>query len=411
MAQSTVENRQKRHKLLEDARGLLDKAEEEKRELSAEEDGQYQLMRTDAASLLVDIEKQEERNRLEAEIKENERSLSETTEGKEGRKGKPNEDGEKTALKLAFQNYLRSGHKGMDPQEYRDLSAGTATEGGYLYPGEQFVDELIQAVTDVTITRQIARGFAIPGKDSLGAPTLDTRMGAAVWGSELGIPSRDADLAFGKRELTPHPMAREIPVSQTLLRNAPNVESLVISELARVGAELEENAFMTGDGAQKPLGMFTASSDGIPTSRDVSTGNTTTSPTFDGLKSAKYEMKQIYWPNLKWLFHRDTMELIAKLKDGEGRYLLQDSVTEGEPDRLIGFPIMLNEFVPSTATTGLYVGMLADFNHYWIVDSIDIDINRLDELLARSNKALFIMRGGVDGAPVLSEAFVRVKLA
>lgn len=408
MAQSTVENRQKRHKLLEDARALLDKAEEEKRELSAEEDGQYRQMRKDAASLLVDIEKTEERNKLEEEIRENERSLSDK---KEDRKQKPDQGSEQTDLKPAFEAWLRGGQKGMDPQEYRALSAGTATEGGYLYPGEQFVDELIQAVTDATITRSIARGFSIPGKDSLGVPTLDTRMGAAVWGSELGIPSRDTSLAFGKRELAPHPMAREVPVSQTLLRNAPNVQGLVISELARVGAELEENAFMTGDGAQKPLGLFTASSDGIPTSRDVSTGNTTTSPTFDGLKSAKYEMKQVYWPNLKWLFHRNTMELIAKLKDGNGRYLLQDSVTEGEPDRLLGFQVMLNEFVPSTATTGLYVGMLADFNHYWIVDSIDIDINRLDELLARSNQALFIMRGGVDGAPVLSEAFVRVKLA
>jgi hypothetical protein len=49
----------------------------------------------------------------------------------------------------------------------------------------------------------------------------------------------------------------------------------------------QEKAYLTGDGNQKPLGVFTASNDGISTGRDVSTGNTTTAITFDGLIEAK----------------------------------------------------------------------------------------------------------------------------
>jgi HK97 family phage major capsid protein len=104
------------------------------------------------------------------------------------------------------------------------------------------------------------------------------------------------------------------------------------------------------------------------------------------------------------------MELIAKIKDGNGRYMLQDSVIQGEPDRMLGFPVRLSEFAPSTIATGAYVGILGDFQNYWIVDSMDIEVLRLEELYARNNKDCFLTRMASDGAPVRSEAFVRVKL-
>lgn len=407
MPKSTVELRQKRHKLLEDAKVILDKADEEKRDLSAEEDGQYRKMREDANSLKSEIEKTEDRNRLEQEIADNAKPVGEQARTNEP--GDESGDGEVT-YRQAFQAWLLRGPQSLTVDEQRALSAGTATEGGYLYPDEQFVDTLIQAVTDATIIRSLANVMSITGTDSLGAPTLSNRMGAAQWGSELGVPSTDSTLSFGKRELAPHPMAREIRVSKTLLRKAPNAEGIVTSELARVGGELEENAFMTGSGAQQPLGLFTASGDGISTSRDVSTGNTNTAPTFDGLKAARYELKDQHWALASWIFHRDGMEIIAKLKDGNGRYLLQDSVTQDEPDVLLGAPVRLSEFAPNTFTSGNYFGILGNYQHYWIVDSQDIEIARAQELLIRSNQDLFVMRSAVDAAPVLEEAFVRVTL-
>ncbi|KKL25458.1 hypothetical protein LCGC14_2405070, partial [marine sediment metagenome] len=208
----------------------------------------------------------------------------------------------------------------------------------------------------------------------------------------------------------PHPMAKEVAVSRTLLRRSPDSESIVRSELARVVSEAEENGFLTGHGAQQPLGVFTVSSDGISASRDVSEGNTTSSPTFDGLKRAKYSIKQTYWKGLNWMFHRDAMLRIALLKDGQGRYLLQDSVVVGEPDRMLGFPVRMSEFAPNTFTTGLYVGILGDFANYWIVTALNFTLERLVELNARSNQDLFIVRMETDGAPVREEAFARVKL-
>jgi HK97 family phage major capsid protein len=219
-------------------------------------------------------------------------------------------------------------------------------------------------------------------------------------------------MGFGKRELHPHPLVKRIKVSNKMLRvSSFDVEGLVRQRLAYKFAVTEENAFLNGSGSGQPLGMMIASDDGISTSRDVSTGNATTSIKFDGLFEAKYTLKSQYWGKARWVFHRDGVKQVAKLKDGDGQYIWSESVRVGEPDRLLGFPVMMSEYCPSTFTTGLYVGILGDFSYYWIADAMNMQVQRLVELYAEANQTGFIGRLECDGAPVLEEAFVRVKLA
>ena len=245
----------------------------------------------------------------------------------------------------------------------------------------------------------------------MGVPTLDTDPADADWTSELATGSEDSDMAFGKRSLTPHPLAKRIKVSRKLIRAVPSSEGLVRTRLAYKFGISQEKGFLTGTGAGQPLGVFTASSDGISTSRDVSTGNTATLIKFDGLKEAKYTLKGQYWPRARWIFHRDGVKQIAKLKDGEGQYVWAESVRVGEPDRLLGFPSMMSEYAPNTFTTGLYVGILGDFANFWIVDALTFELQMLQELYAETNQVGLIGRLETDGMPVLEEAFVRVKLA
>ena len=106
----------------------------------------------------------------------------------------------------------------------------------------------------------------------------------------------------------------------------------------------------------------------------------------------------------------DVLAVVSKLKDGEGQYLWRQSVLDGEPDRLLGRPVMMSEYAPNTLTTGLYVGILGDFSNYWIADALDMQIQRLVELYAETNQIGFIGRLETDGMPTLAEAFVRVKL-
>ena len=78
---------------------------------------------------------------------------------------------------------------------------------------------------------------------------------------------------------------------------------------------------------------------------------------------------------------------------------------------LLGLPVDETEYAPNTFTTGLYVGALCCWEYYWIADLMGMEIQRLNELYAATSQIGFIGRLYTDAAPVLGEAFVRVKLA
>ncbi len=312
----------------------------------------------------------------------------------------------------AFMGQLRSSHVSNGDYSLRALQVDDADEGGTLVRPEQFVARLIQAVDDQVFIRGLATVFQVADATSLGAPSLDTDPADADWTVELGTGSEDTAMRFGKRSLTPHPMAKRIKVSKALLRLAAlGAESIVLGRLGYKFGITQEKGFLTGTGSNQPLGVFTASADGISTGRDVSTGNTTTAITFDGLIEAQFSVKGQYWPRARWLFHRDAIKLIAKIKDGEGRYMWEPAVRASEPDLLRGRPLTISEYAPNTFTTGQYVGMYGDFSNYWIADSMSMELQRLVELYAETNQIGFIGRLETDGMPVLEEAFARVTLA
>lgn len=428
------ENRQKRVKAIADARAINDKAQAEKRsELTAEEQTQYDAHMTEARSLKSVIDREEA---LVAE----ERSLAERKESEREVDLAPTESRVRS-LKREFRTgaghitgerkYRVNGESGTESAEYRAafgaemiwpadrtqderraLQMDSDTAGGFTVAPQEFVADLIQAVDNAVFFRGLATVSQLVGAHSVGRPSLDADPADADWTSELLTGNEDSTMAFGKRELTPHPLAKRIKVSRKLLRHSPiGPEALVRARMAYKQAVAQEAAFMTGTGAQRPLGIFTASNDGISTGRDVSTDNTTTSVTFDGLKNAKWTLKSQYWNKAQWIAHRDFGKQVDKLKDGEGRYIWQPSVIVGQPDRLLNFPINYSEYAPNTFTTGLYVAMLGDYSHYWIVESLGVEIQRLNELYAATNQVGFITRSEIDGMPVLEEAFVRVKLA
>ena len=401
--------RDQRGKLVADARAILDKAETEKRALTAEEEANYQAAFAKQDELRGQIEREE--RLVEAERQAAEQALRE-----KGKKSDPADPQQRVnpratdEYRAAFAKFLVGGRTALNGDEQRALQADSDTAGGYIVMPEQMVDQLIKAVDNVVFIRQRATKFRVPEAASLGCPTLTANPADAAWTTELATGNEDSTMAFGKRELHPHPLAKRIKVSNKLLRVNSGAESLVRDRLAYIFGITQEQGFMTGSGSNQPLGIFTASADGVPTTRDVSTGNLSTSPTFDGLISAKYALKAQYWNRADWIFHRDVLAVISKLKDGDGQYIWRESVRDGEPDRLLGRPVMMSEYAPNTLTTGLYVGMLGDYSNYWIADALDMIVQRLVELYAETNQTGFIGRAETDGMPVLAEAFARVKL-
>lgn len=402
--------REKRGQAVKSMRDITERAEKEgKRDLTTEELEQHGKIFSDVEGLRQQIEAEE--RTIEASRQAAADELEDRDTGKKPA-DKALDTPEKRAM-AGFRHYLATGQVGGEgAAEFRALQAGNSAEGGYLVAPQEFVSELIQNVDNATFIRSRARKFSVSKAASLGVPTLDTDLNDADWTVELGTGSEDTAMRFGKRELAPTPVAKLIKVSKKLIRiSALPIEQIIMQRMAYKFGITQEQAFLTGSGSGQPLGVFTASSDGISTSRDVSTGNTSTAITFDGLIEAKFSVKSQYWPTADWLFHRDAVKNITKLKDGDGQYLWRMSVREGEPDTLLGRPLMVSEYAPSTFTTGLYVGLFGDFSNYWIVDALDMQVQRLVELYAATNQDGFIGRMESDGMPVLAEAFARVKLA
>lgn len=404
------ELRNKRGKAIADARALLTTAEEEKRELTAEEELQYDSLIEESQRHKKDIDREERQLELERQAAEEELRLKDDGGEKQEERDASTAHNATPEYREAFVKVIRGGMNSLTVDEQRALSSGIDTEGGYLLMPEQTIKDILKGVDDMVFIRQKATKFQVPTAESLGVPTLDADPDDADWTTELATGDEDSSMAFGKRKLHPHPYAKRIKVSRDLLKRLPGVEAFVKARLSYKFGITEEKGFLLGSGAGQPLGLFTASNDGIPTTRDVSADNSATAPTFNGLINAKYSLKGQYWGKADWMFHRDCLKIISKITDSEGQYVWRESVRTGEPDKLLGRPFYMSEYVPNTFTTGQYVGILGDFSYYWIADALDMEIQRLVELYAETNQVGLIGRKKSDGQPVLAEAFARVKL-
>lgn len=409
MSDRAKQLRQDRAKIVNDMRSIVDTADKEKRKLTDEESKRHSDMFDEQEKLKTQIVTEERQVELDRETASNELR----TQDAERDQGKGKNLSKEERQLIGFRNFMRDGKEGLakaESAEFRELQADTDTKGGYTVP-KQWAKELIKSVDDLVFIRQNATVIPVTSGDSLGAMSLDADPEDGDWTGEITTVDNDTDMAFGGRELNPTLVSKLVKVSQRLQRvSALPIDQLVRQRLAYKFAVTQEKAFLTGSGANKPLGLFTASALGIPTSRDVSTDNTATAITADGLKNTEYALKAAYRRNAKWIFHRDGVKQVSKLKDGQGRYLWEDGLKENQPDTLLGRPVFESEFAPNTFTTGQYVGLLGDLSYYWIADSLALAVQVLFEKYADTNQIGYIGRMESDGMPVLGEAFARVKL-
>jgi HK97 family phage major capsid protein len=402
-----IEMRNERAGIWEQAKTLNEKALDEKRDFSAEETEKYDKMMADMDSLKARIDRTENQLAQEDEMNKLEGAHKPEPQA-QGGSTNPRDTAE---YSNAFNKFLVNGINSLSPADIKNMAADPDTEGGYLVTPQKMVEELLKEVDNMVHIRQYATVHRLTQAKSLGVVTLDSDVDDADWTTELKT-GNETDIALGKRELRPHPLAKRVKVSNTLLRlTAGGAESLVRSRLAYKFGVTQEKGFMVGDGNQKPLGIFTASKDGIPTTRDVVGSNTTTAIKADTLIDALYSLKGPHQANARFGFHRDVVKEIRKLKDVDGQYLWAPGIAGGQPDTILSKPFFMSEYAPNTMTTGKYVGIVGDFKYYWIVDALNLAIQRLVELYAETNQTGFIGRYEGDGQPVLGEAFTRIKLA
>lgn len=387
-----LEMKQKRAALVKQAREILDKAEEEKRDLTTEEEQRYENIMADVDKLGKQIEREERMLALEKDLDtrdiEPHKPEPQTQQRDVSRRGTEE-------YRNAYFHYLRQGRNALDANEIRALQVGTDTEGGYLVPDE-FEKTLVQGLEEQNIMRGLATVITTSSGELI-VPTV-TSHGTAAWtGEEAAFTPSDE--AFGQVRLSAYKATTLIIVSEELLNDSAfDLEAYIKREFARRIGALEEAAFVNGDGIGKPTGVVQGASEG-----KVGATGQTTSVTADDLIDLYHSLKRPYRVRATWLMADSTAKAIRKLKDKDGQYLWQPGLQAGQPDRILGRPVAISDNMPEMAASAKSI-LFGDFSYYWIADRQGRAFQRLNELYATNGQVGFRVYQRVDGKLVLSEA-------
>ena len=387
-----LELREKRAKAWEAAKAFLDSHRTDKGVLSAEDDAAYSRMEQQITDLGKEISRMERLEALDAQMKE---PVNQPLTGKPmssrtiERTGRASDE-----YRTSFWDMMRS--KAPLPSVVNALQEGTDSEGGYLVPDE-YERTLVEALEEENVFRQLAKVIRTSSGDQK-IPVVATK-GTASWIDEEGAYT-ESDDSFGQVSIGAYKVGTMIKVSEELLNDSVfDLESYIAKEFARrIGAK-EEEAFFTGDGSGKPLGILAATG-GAETGV---TAASSTAVTADELMDLFYSLKSPYRKKAVWVLNDSTIKAVCKLKDSTGQYLWQPSLVAGTPDTLLGRPVKTSAYMPVIAA-GAKTIAFGDFSYYWIADRQGRSFKRLNELYAANGQVGFLGSQRVDGKLVLSEA-------
>lgn len=387
-----LELREKRAKAWEAAKAFLDTKRGSDGLVSAEDAQMYDRMEEDIMNLGKEIQRLERQEALDVELN---RPINTPIIGKPSVPGMESKEGRASdEYKNAFWNAMRS--KAPTQEVMNSLSVGTDSEGGFLVPDE-FERTLVQTLEEENVFRQLAKVVKTSSGDRK-IPVVTTK-GSAAWLDE-GEEFEESDSAFGQTSIGAYKLGTMLKVSDELLNDSVfNLENYISTEFARrIGAK-EEEAFLVGNGEGKPTGIF---NDTGGAELGV-TAASTTAITADEIIDLVFSLKAPYRKNAVFIMNDATVKAIRKLKDGQGQYLWQPSLTAGTPDTLLNRPIYTSAYAPTIAS-GVKSIAFGDFGYYWIADRQGRSFKRLNELFATTGQVGFLASQRVDGKLILPEA-------
>lgn len=283
--------------------------------------------------------------------------------------------------KSAFLGLVRHGDlERLSSDERKALSAGSDPDGGYLLPTPT-VGRIVKRVYEASVMRQLATVQTISTDAIEGI--VDNGEAGAGWVSETGTRSETSTPQVGKWRIEAHEMYAEPRVTQKLLDDAAvDIEAWLGSKVGEKFARVEGSAFWNGTGVGQPRGLATyttaATGDDTRTWGQIEHVVTGANGAFhttkaDPLQELIGAFRDQYLQAAQWAMRREVRTLIRKLKEATSdRYLWEPSLQAGQPDRLLGYPVRIDQFMPALATGSLSMAFGDFAEAYTIVDRIGI---------------------------------------
>jgi HK97 family phage major capsid protein len=322
----------------------------------------------------------------------------ETRQNRPGQGGAAGETvrGKSAALK-SFEKLMRYGESRLDADDRRNaVIVSNDGQGGYLAVPD-FQMELIRNLVLFSPIRQLAR----IGMTTAGMVFIPKRLaqGTATWVGEVETRS-EAQPAFGMEEIPINEAAAYIDISNQMLEDAAIDMSAELSlGLGEEFGRQEGLAGFVGNGVKQPEGVLVN-----PNVTSVVSG-AASSITADALISMFYSLPAFYRNRSTWAMSGTTLAVIRKLKSGDGNFLWQPAIMLGQPELLLGRPVVECVDCPDVVASS-YPIVLGDWNTgYRLIDRLSLAILRDPFSLATSGKIRFHARRRVGGGVVQAAAF------
>jgi len=389
----SVDLRQERANVWKQAQALLQTAEDEKRAMSPEEQEQWDRMMADMDELKGRIDTLERADAISASMATYERKTDEGADTQSEGAQEP----EKRAYRAAFDVWMRYGRDGLDGEQRKRLAAGyeqfeqralssiTGSAGAFTIP-EGDMAPLVEAMADWGGMREAptdklttADGREIPW------PTADD---TANQGRRIGenVQVSTAEPTYGAKILRAYLYTTDaVLVPYALLQDAGfDVAGFIMRAFGTRFGRIMNSEDTTGTGDSMPEGIIAVADVG-------ETAAGADDITWADLTDLEHSVIRAYRRSRScaWMFNDNTLKYLKQLEDGQSRPLWVPGLAYNAPDRIAGYPYVINTDMADIATTAKAVAF-GDWSYYKIRDVSGVQMLRLEERYADYGQVGFL---------------------
>lgn len=361
----------------EGTKALLDDASTEARDLSAEEQANFDRRSADLDALDGRIRDLNERIAAEADASEA-RARAESLIRPADTAPPAGETGDERALA-----FFR-GH-GRGALDTRDLSKLTAGAGANTVP-TGFQARLYEHMVEAATIRTVANVLTTTSGESIQVPKT-TAHGSAALVAEAD-PIQESDPTFGQATLRAYKFGVLIQVSHELITDsAVDLLGYIARQAGRALGLASGAYYATGTGSDEPQGLVTGSVAGV-------TGATGSSGAFtaDNLVDLYHSVISPYRnsPSCAWVMKDSSVATLRKFKENgsTGQYLWQPGLTAGAPDTILGKPLIVDPNIAATGTSAKSV-VFGDMNAFVVRDVAGVRFERSDDFAFANDLVTF----------------------
>lgn len=385
--------REKRAKLVADAQAIL-----KQEVLSKEDEAKFDAMMADADNLKANLDRLHRAMAAEQElgVRVEQRAGRESISVSDA-KIKDEEEG------AIFKKWLCGGMQDLTDTERSFMqrraqpiiqaaqSVGTTTAGGFLVP-QGFSDRLEIALKFYSGMLENSEIIETDSGNDIPWPTVnDTTQVGALLAENATIGAQDVTFASVTLKAFMY-TSKLIAVSIQLMQDSfLNVDNLVADLAGQRLGRIWNTDFTLGAGTTLPKGIVVAAASG-----KVGTAGQTVSVIYDDLIDLIHSIDPAYRKGAKWMANDSSIKVVRKLKDSQNRPLWEPSVQAGQPDTLLGYPVVTNNDVAAMAANAKSI-VFGALNKYKIRRVRGVTLMRLTERYADNLQVGFFAFARVDG--------------